>query len=151
MAVRVIPQKFRASDGTEFPTQLGAERHESLLKAMHAFDKARRDLCFATVQTYTTADGLPFEFDSHCDYLTLVTYYGWPELQKIGLWGWYNQQFEIDGDRLKVVVGDGQNRRTFEVTTLYRTEDAARAELLKRRRAHIADLKSRIANEGGSQ
>jgi len=144
MPVKTIPQKFKASDGTEFKTEADAQRHEAVVIALQKFDEARQQLAFATIKTHKTADGIPFDFDSHRDYYFIQRYQGWPEIRKVGLWGWYNQKFCLDGERLKVIEGDGQNARTFDVAELYRSEKAAVAVLTEERKKYIEELQARM-------
>lgn len=61
-SITEVPQQYRTSDGREFANKAEAERHQKLVDAIEAFDKAHDALGFTLAQSQWTADGKPFEF-----------------------------------------------------------------------------------------
>jgi hypothetical protein len=147
MPVKKVPQKFETSDGEEFDNEGDAKRHQDVVDAILAFNEAKKNLAFATVREYKTADGKPFQFSSSTAYYFIRDAWGWPRMDKVEVCGWYNQKFDVDNQRLRVVVGEGNQRCVYSVTELYQDEAAARRALIAAMESKMEEYAKAIADE----
>lgn len=77
-------ERWKASDGKEFPTELAAESHDQLVVAKAEYDAAAKHYSQLLAQTMLTADGFAFEFSAlRYYYIIRCSPDGVPQLQQI--------------------------------------------------------------------
>lgn len=153
MAVKEVPQRFKTTDGVEFATKAEAERHQAVVDANQQFEKAQRQLALATIESYKTADGQPFEFSLFVDYYLVVEGIGWPSLHTVSFMRSYSLRFKPEEDGvLSFYEEHGRASRYGRVSELYRCPMAAKRALAEAKQRRLetyqADLDSLRAEIG---
>lgn len=133
--VTEVPQQFQTSDGRKFTEKDAAERHQRLVDALAAHEKAHDALGHAIAQSQRTADGEPFRFGR--GYHRIQSRYG--QLSRLDeVRFYYDVRFGISERRDDVELhvdkyeGGGAYRRiTYRVSELYADRHAAEAALIE--------------------
>jgi hypothetical protein len=139
MAVRSVPEKYVACDGSEFESKVEAERHDTLISAQRQFDNAKDRLRQAIIRTYKTADGLPFDFGLFHDYWYVADGFHWPALSQVSFMG-YQQEYRIsEHDESRLLLVEKQNGRDvhYDVSQLYANRKDALVALLAARKRRL--------------
>lgn len=147
---RVIPQKFVATDGSEWPTEAEAERQNAMVEALEEFERARNNLLKAIAETHRTADGHLFRTGIADRYFVLCQGIAGPEIAEAWIsCPYYNRKIEVDqlGRVFVIDDRDHNHRCAYQIKELYKSRSAAEEEWTKRRREwvkeQIADLRRR--------
>lgn len=147
MAVKKVPQVYKASDDREFDNQADAEKHEAFLTAETEFLRARELWRHAVIENYKTADGVTFDFGLFKDYWYLVEWSGLPSLHKVSFMS-YQQKFAIESSdestTLKLVHNMNGRESEFDVSELYYHESNAKKALRVAMESRKAMLQKQI-------
>lgn len=143
MNVRKIDIKWKCVDGSEWPTEDDAKRHQALLEAVNQFAKAKQMLAVRTAESIKTADGKPFRCGEN--YFVIVGNHPdyWPKLRMVMTDQWYSTEFEVTASgRLKVKEYGGTVFH--DVTELYSDRSAALVELKHRRDDRMKEFAAQV-------
>lgn len=138
--------KFITSDGCEFDTEDGAERHEELVAARDEYERARLAFGRALARTQTTADGHPFDLGIWAKYWRVRP--GWagvPDLERMN-WMWGGKfDFCQRGDELVLIEKGAVPPREVPINEIYATRREADKALLIATEEWIAERQQDLA------
>lgn len=145
MGIKKKPSVYEASDGTEFETQAEAERYQALTDAERQYRNASAAYGQMLAETQKTRDGVAFQFGLFQDYWYPIHWGGKPCVIRIGFIG---RETYLEGDKLYLIPyqGDqGRNVKRVEVSEVFASETAAKAQLVEELEKYVASLQQEIA------
>ncbi len=147
-----LPDVYRSKDGLEWPNLEEAQKHESVVVAMEAYEKAAQEMAMALASTLKTADGYPFDPSNHAHhYWVRGIYVEDAAVQEVRN-GYGNLSLSHDHGSV-VVSWDMHNARDpfrLRPEELYRDRANAEAELVKRLKNARGFIDARIEDLGGN-
>lgn len=144
--VKSIPQKFEASDGTEFDTELEAQRYQKKLDAKNALADAQKAFCLALAESEKTADGHLFTFEQS-EYFIIQEHWGWtmPDVARLTFYRYYTK-FDLDENGMELVAEHYRGERgqpeytRHPINKLYKHREAAVKEQQRLIDERLAEL-----------
>lgn len=135
----------RTSDGRKFRDRKKAELHERLLTAHSEYKRAEEEFTRLLAETFTTADGHPFDF-TRWHYYRLTPWYGVPaSVQELSIWP---RDFRLPERRdvegafcVKVKNHQGGSEwREVNISELYWRRDAAELAAAESRAKQLVEM-----------
>lgn len=125
--MKTLPQMYEATDGRQFDDEQEAARHQIMIDARSAYERARLDYAKALAETCRTADGHPFELNSSRSYYHVRRGPGGiPETAAVSFWYWDIDLSEGGNMFITVDEGSGRGRVTYNINSLFVSRDKAR-------------------------
>ena len=140
---------YEAGDGRKFTNKKAAGRYGALVKAIAAYEDARRTLGQILAECFNTADGEPFRFGPDEYFWIVPGLFSLPQLRCVNFWGsnWDWKEGPGESTTLVLICSADHNGRTTDggqnykipIGELYRKRSAAESALRVRQREWLND------------
>ncbi len=146
-----LPDLYRSKDGLEWPNLEEAQKHESVVVAMEAYEKAAQNLAKALAATLKTADGYPFDPSNHATHYLVRGVYAEDMAKATVMNGYGLLSLTHDNDTIVVKwdMGNASKPRTVRPSELYQRRHNAVAEFVRRLKSARGFIDARIEDLGG--
>lgn len=142
---------YRASDNTEWDTPVAVEKHEAVIEAVAAYQRAGEKLGSLLAESSRTADGKPFDFKRFRSYHYITPgYFERPSLVQVRFYNYRNVDFDFtrgENSQVRLMEMDSTGNRPthfYNINELYEDKAAADKALLAAQREWLAQQQEEV-------